>query len=34
VTRQLAELGITAVDAETCAGFHVVDHDGVNVQIQ
>lgn len=34
VTRQLAELGITPVDAETGAGFHVVDPDGFNVQIQ
>jgi catechol 2,3-dioxygenase-like lactoylglutathione lyase family enzyme len=34
VTRQLAELGITAVDGEGGAGFHVVDPDGFNVQIQ
>ena len=35
VTRQLAELGIRAVDDSTGgAGFHVVDPDGFNVQIQ
>lgn len=34
VTRQLAELGITAIDEGTGAGFHIVDPDGFNVQIQ